>query len=226
MNVIGLASQNWDSAYDSQGGNLRKKNGDRRYACPHISIGLCLNHFNGFFGAFRHALFAADAFIFIHGVQFLELSADGIYRTHFGTDCAANAAFRIDLRFFAASCQQVLNRLCGADRGAQAAIDAFIIVNTGQVVRDGDGLHGTFTATDSATDAGMGAATDGFGIGAFLFGRALDIDIAIDGNQSNEPSGTCFHTCSTGGALVIIDHAHAIGIDGDRVKGAGRLTVV
>lgn len=185
-----------------------------------------LHHLNSFFGALGYALFATDAGIFIHSVYLLQFATDGGYRAYFGTDGAANAGFWIDLGFLAAAGQQILDGFRGAYRGAESAIDALIVIDTGKIVLYSDGLYGAFTAADAATDARMSTATNCFGIGSLFFGRAFDIYIAIDRDQHDELSGAGSYASATCGALFIIDHAHAIGIHRDGIEHTGSLTIV
>ena len=193
----------------------------------HISLfGYGLHHFYRFLGALGHALFAADAGVFVHSVHLLQFATDGGHRAYFGTDGTADAGFWIDLGFLAAAGQEILDCFRGAYRGAESAIDALIIVDTGKIVLYSDGLYGAFPAADAATDARMGTAANGFGIGSLFFGGAFDIYIAIDRDQHNQLSGTSSYASATGSTLFIIDHAHAVSIHRDGIEHTGSLAIV
>lgn len=56
-------------------------------------------HFDGLFRAFGHALFAADAFIFVHIVNLFQFAGNGLNGAYFSADSAPNAELGIYLRF-------------------------------------------------------------------------------------------------------------------------------
>lgn len=159
-------------------------------------------------------------------MQFLDLARYRFHGADFGADGAADAAFGIDLGFFASANQEIEYRFGGAHSGAETAIYALLIVDVGEIVFDSDGVYRAFAGAYATADAGMETSTDLFGVSAFVFGRALYIDVALERHEIDQGSRAGFHTSSTSRAFLEIDQAHAIAIDRDGVEFAGAHTVV
>ena len=159
-------------------------------------------------------------------MQLLEFAADGGDGADLGADGATNAEFRVDIGFFTHSSQEILDSFGGAYCGAEAAIDASVVIDAGKVVLYCNGLNWAFAGADAATDAGTGGAADSFGIRTFFLGGTFDIYVAIDGNQHDELAGAGFYTRTATGTFVEVDHPHAILVDGDGIKYTGFLAIV
>lgn len=106
----------------------------------------------------------------------------------------------------------VVDSVGGTLKNAFAAGNALLIVDVGQVVGDGDGLHGTHLGAFATADTGVGTTLHGDG--ALLLVDAGDEDAAIHAAfvaQLNDAAWTRFGTGATGGALFLVDHRDAIG---------------
>jgi len=143
-------------------------------------------------------------------VFFLEFPGDGIHRAILGTDVASHAFIGVDLGFLAFACQEILNGFGGTFGGADAAIDADIVIDTGQVICDGDRIDRTVSAADTASDTRLVVSADSFGDIAFVFGGAFDINAAVDGDQHDQLTRTGHSASPTAGAFIIVNAADTI----------------
>ena len=110
-----------------------------------------------------------------------------------------------------------------ADSHALTAHTAFIEVDVGKIVGDGNSLELAFLETLSATDAGIGTSLAGDG--TFVFVHAADVDMARLRTflaKFDDAFRASLDASAAGGTLIFIHLCnHGNGIDMDGIKFAG-----
>lgn len=101
------------------------------------------------------------------------------------------------------------DRFCGADTDAFAAVDAFHLIDNGQVIFNSNGSDGAYFHTAAASDTSCFA---GFhrGFGRPVVGTGCIRCQFMFWNEADQMLGACSNTFPAGNAIIVIDFGNAV----------------